>query len=137
MNNKAVGPVVASIILIAVTVSVSIAVAAWMGALAVSFMQENVNYSINVPQIANATHIKYRLLNVNTNNVLDTYQNFQSLPYTIEGRELNGTVLRLEVHYYALTEDTTIITGKNISYEGQWKDLGEAVYPTITITKGD
>ena len=37
-NEKALSPVVASIILIAVTVAVSIAVAAWMGALTVGFM---------------------------------------------------------------------------------------------------
>jgi flagellin-like protein len=38
-NAKALSPVVASIILIAVTVAVSIAVAAWMGALVVGQMQ--------------------------------------------------------------------------------------------------
>jgi len=37
-NKKALSPVVASIILIAVTVAVSIAVAAWMGALTFTFM---------------------------------------------------------------------------------------------------
>jgi flagellin-like protein len=37
-SKKALSPVVASIILIAVTVAVSIAVAAWMGALSFSFM---------------------------------------------------------------------------------------------------
>jgi len=37
-NRKALSPVVASIILIAVTVAVSIAVAAWMGALTFGFM---------------------------------------------------------------------------------------------------
>ena len=37
-SKKALSPVVASIILIAVTVAVSIAVAAWMGALTFSFM---------------------------------------------------------------------------------------------------
>ena len=37
-NRKALSPVVASIILIAVTVAVSIAVAAWMGALSFGFM---------------------------------------------------------------------------------------------------
>jgi len=40
-NEKALSPVVASIILIAVTVAVSIAVAAWMGALTVGFMDTN------------------------------------------------------------------------------------------------
>ena len=38
-SKKALSPVVASIILIAVTVAVSIAVAAWMGALTVGFMK--------------------------------------------------------------------------------------------------
>mgnify|MGYP006267149875 CR=1 FL=1 len=38
-NKKALSPVVASIILIAVTVAVSIAVAAWMGALTFTFMK--------------------------------------------------------------------------------------------------
>jgi len=37
-NNKALSPVVAAIILIAVTVAVSIAVAAWMGSLTIGFM---------------------------------------------------------------------------------------------------
>lgn len=37
-HRKALSPVVAAIILIAVTVAVSIAVAAWMGALTISFM---------------------------------------------------------------------------------------------------
>jgi flagellin-like protein len=38
-SKKALSPVVASIILIAVTVAVSIAVAAWMGALSIGFME--------------------------------------------------------------------------------------------------
>ena len=37
-SRKAMSPVIAAIILIAVTVAVSIAVAAWMGALSISFM---------------------------------------------------------------------------------------------------
>ena len=37
-NAKALSPVVASIILIAVTVAVSVAVAAWMGGMTVGFM---------------------------------------------------------------------------------------------------
>jgi flagellin-like protein len=38
-NKKALSPVVAAIILIAVTVAVSIAVAAWMGSLTIGFME--------------------------------------------------------------------------------------------------
>jgi flagellin-like protein len=47
-NAKALSPVVASIILIAVTVAVSIAVAAWMGALTVGFMGSS---SVNINNI--------------------------------------------------------------------------------------
>jgi flagellin-like protein len=48
-NAKALSPVVASIILIAVTVAVSIAVAAWMGALTVGFMGSS---SININNVS-------------------------------------------------------------------------------------
>ncbi len=47
-SKKALSPVVASIILIAVTVAVSIAVAAWMGALTVGFMGSS---SININDV--------------------------------------------------------------------------------------
>jgi flagellin-like protein len=40
-SRKALSPVVAAIILIAVTVAVSIAVAAWMGSLTIGFMETN------------------------------------------------------------------------------------------------
>jgi flagellin-like protein len=49
-NKKALSPVVASIILIAVTVAVSIAVAAWMGALTFSFMGGTENVRISYVQ---------------------------------------------------------------------------------------
>ena len=48
-NAKALSPVVASIILIAVTVAVSIAVAAWMGALTVGFMGSS---SVTITDVA-------------------------------------------------------------------------------------
>jgi len=48
-NRKALSPVVASIILIAVTVAVSIAVAAWMGALSFSFMGSGEELQLGSP----------------------------------------------------------------------------------------
>jgi flagellin-like protein len=48
-SKKALSPVVASIILIAVTVAVSIAVAAWMGALTVGFMGSS---SVTITDVA-------------------------------------------------------------------------------------
>ena len=53
-NVKALSPVVASIILIAVTVAVSIAVAAWMGGLSIGFMQTEQLLITNV-QFSNTT----------------------------------------------------------------------------------
>jgi flagellin-like protein len=48
-SKKALSPVVASIILIAVTVAVSIAVAAWMGALSFSFMGSGEQLNVGTP----------------------------------------------------------------------------------------
>jgi flagellin-like protein len=48
-SRKALSPVVASIILIAVTVAVSIAVAAWMGALSFSFMNNGEQLTLGTP----------------------------------------------------------------------------------------
>jgi flagellin-like protein len=48
-NMKALSPVVASIILIAVTVAVSIAVAAWMGALSFGFMSSGEQLQLGNP----------------------------------------------------------------------------------------
>ena len=48
-SRKALSPVVASIILIAVTVAVSIAVAAWMGALTVGFMGSGERLKLGTP----------------------------------------------------------------------------------------
>ena len=48
-SRKALSPVVASIILIAVTVAVSIAVAAWMGALTIGFMGSGERLKLGTP----------------------------------------------------------------------------------------
>jgi flagellin-like protein len=62
-NAKALSPVVASIILIAVTVAVSIAVAAWMGALTVGFMGSS---SMTITKVAyNTTPANTATLTVN------------------------------------------------------------------------
>jgi len=56
-NAKALSPVVASIILIAVTVAVSIAVAAWMGALSFNFMAtEQLQFTNYAWGTSNATY---------------------------------------------------------------------------------
>ena len=59
-SRKALSPVVASIILIAVTVAVSIAVAAWMGALSFSFMGGGEQLNVGSPYgwYASSTTVK-------------------------------------------------------------------------------
>lgn len=76
-NTKALSPVVASIILIAVTVAVSIAVAAWMGALSVGFMQTE------QLQITNAKF-------VNNNQIVLSVRNTGTSDIAIDSATVNG-----------------------------------------------
>ena len=72
-NAKALSPVVASIILIAVTVAVSIAVAAWMGALTVGFMDtEQVAYSAVSFDVTN-DQVDFSLKNTGTSPLTISY----------------------------------------------------------------
>jgi len=70
-SRKALSPVVASIILIAVTVAVSIAVAAWMGALTIGFMGSSAVTITNVKfeTIGTTKYINCTLKNTGTNMV--------------------------------------------------------------------
>jgi len=88
-NTKALSPVVASIILIAVTVAVSIAVAAWMGALTVGFMETE---ELKITQMefvggATPTSIDLSVSNIGTSPVtitVDAYVNGQYAPLADE-----------------------------------------------------
>ena len=68
-NRKALSPVVASIILIAVTVAVSIAVAAWMGALTFTFMGTEQIKVTNVEFVTGNQYINVTLKNTGTSPV--------------------------------------------------------------------
>lgn len=78
-NTKALSPVVASIILIAVTVAVSIAVAAWMGALTVGFMDTK------TVTITNAAFS-------GTDVITLTVKNTGTSPVTISTAKVNGDI---------------------------------------------
>ncbi len=68
-SRKALSPVVASIILIAVTVAVSIAVAAWMGALTFGFMGGTEQARISYVQWPDGTHIYITVDNQGTSTI--------------------------------------------------------------------
>ena len=71
-SKKALSPVVASIILIAVTVAVSIAVAAWMGALTFTFMKTEELKITNMQFLGTGTTINLTVTNPGTSKVTIT-----------------------------------------------------------------
>jgi len=68
-SRKALSPVVASIILIAVTVAVSIAVAAWMGALTIGFMGGSEQVEIRNIAFTSPTGVTLSVKNTGTSAV--------------------------------------------------------------------
>ena len=94
-NTKALSPVVASIILIAVTVAVSIAVAAWMGALTVSFMGSS---SVNISNVAfTDTVATLTLKNTGTNEVTITSVKVNNSPIAVDLTLPSGASNTLDV----------------------------------------
>jgi flagellin-like protein len=83
-NKKALSPVVASIILIAVTVAVSIAVAAWMGALTIGFMGSSSITITNVSFSGSSGAIN--------NSIVLTLKNTGTKQVTIAQVKVNGVV---------------------------------------------
>ena len=109
-SRKALSPVVASIILIAVTVAVSIAVAAWMGALTFNFMAIEEGQLTNLIFVAGASgNITVTFQNTGTtpivinevwvNNIQQASVN-RTLPYTVTANSVAG---------FEIT--TTVVTG--------------------------
>jgi flagellin-like protein len=96
-SRKALSPVVASIILIAVTVAVSIAVAAWMGALTFNFMATE-QIKITNLQFTNAGA---------TVNV--TMQNTGTNPVTVTEIHVNNNATNLLSAQFTIPANTLIV----------------------------
>ncbi len=82
-NSKALSPVIASIILIAVTVAVSVVVAAWMGGMTIGFMGNAEQVSI--------TNIAFVSDTTDTLEILVT--NSGSTPATVSKAFINGVAV--------------------------------------------
>jgi flagellin-like protein len=80
-SRKALSPVVASIILIAVTVAVSIAVAAWMGALTFNFM---------ATEQGQITYMTFTSGNPGIGYITTTFNNTGTTKITINSVYVNG-----------------------------------------------
>ncbi len=98
-NAKALSPVIATIILIAVTVAVSVVVAAWMGALTIGFMSSTEQTSIINVQF------------VGTNEVVATVQNSGTGSVTIASATIDG--YSATVAAYAPSTTLTIAKGSS------------------------
>jgi flagellin-like protein len=107
-NAKALSPVVASIILIAVTVAVSIAVAAWMGALTVGFMDtEQVAFS-GVSFDTTTNTVQFSLKNTGTSAEVISYVYVNDAAATMNTPTLPNT---LEANTAATTYNCTVSAG--------------------------
>ena len=98
-NKKALSPVVAAIILIAVTVAVSIAVAAWMGSLTIGFMETT---ELTVTNVA---------FTPSTNTTVVSLTNSGTSDATVTILKINGnTVADSEIPLSIEAGDSTTVT---------------------------
>jgi flagellin-like protein len=101
-NGKALSPVVASIILIAVTVAVSVAVAAWMGGMTVGLMGGTEKVSI--------TNMEFVKDSVNGDSIITTVQNTGDGSVTIKSGFIDGTAVTISGTTTLLKGNSSAIT---------------------------
>jgi flagellin-like protein len=111
-NAKALSPVVASIILIAVTVAVSIAVAAWMGALSIGFMETEQMSITNAQFTGDGATITLSVRNTGTADIVVNSA-------TVNGEEADAAMYvdTLEVDNIAKNSDGTIVVSLTTAWE--------------------
>jgi archaeal type IV pilus assembly protein PilA len=108
-NSKGLSPVVASIILIAVTVAVSVVVAAWMGGMTIGLMGNAEQATITNLDFSDAAN----------GNIIATVQNTGNADVTVTAAYINGqavdpafvssTIAKSATHAYTLATDTTAL----------------------------
>jgi flagellin-like protein len=115
-NRKALSPVVASIILIAVTVAVSIAVAAWMGALSFGFMGSGESLQVGTPYgwtnssvTVNAANTGGGIVTITAFRVNGTQVTFPANTYVLNPKETPPVVCNGTSGLYTLGYTYTII----------------------------
>jgi flagellin-like protein len=118
-SKKALSPVVASIILIAVTVAVSIAVAAWMGALTFTFMKSE---SYNVIAIYFETNSR----------IVVRIQNTGSAQFTVDvNAKVNGVSKTLDAQVNIAAAAVQNVTIPNVAWSN-----GNQYSVELTTTQG-
>ena len=84
-NAKGLSPVIATIILIAVTVAVSVVVAAWMGALTIGFMGNSEQAKITNMQYVSSSAVNVTVQNTGANTVTISSAYISGSPVLITG----------------------------------------------------
>ena len=126
-NKKALSPVVAAIILIAVTVAVSIAVAAWMGSMTFGFMATE-ELTITKAVFADGTPDTVTLTVLNTGT-----QNMTIVDATISGNGVTNATLTTVPTIVAVSATTdTILLNLGGSYSA-----GSSYLITVITSKGN
>ncbi|HTY74642.1 MAG TPA: archaellin/type IV pilin N-terminal domain-containing protein, partial [Candidatus Nanoarchaeia archaeon] len=132
-NAKALSPVVASIILIAVTVAVSVAVAAWMGGMTLGFMQTE-QVKVQTPSfdttaktvtidVSNSGTQAVVLSKVSINGIDVTTASDLAAPYTLQANK----------------DVVIVIDGQNSNYPATAPGItaGNNYQVTVTTSKGN
>jgi len=127
-NAKALSPVIATIILIAVTVAVSVVVAAWMGALTIGFMGKTEQASITNVVLSNGSGVE---------NATVTVQNTGSGTVTISSATIDSGAAQLltspaglQVKSVAITKGSTVTFGVGAS--GQFANSAQYTIKLMT-----
>jgi len=114
---KALSPVIATIILIAVTVAVSVVVAAWMGALTIGFMGNSEQAKVTNVVLSNTSASPI------TGQAVVTIQNTGSATVTISSATIDG-----------YTATFTSATGATPAWSSGSTSVGIAKGSSVTIT---
>ncbi|MGB9914674.1 MAG: archaellin/type IV pilin N-terminal domain-containing protein [Candidatus Bathyarchaeales archaeon] len=125
-SRKALSPVVASIILIAVTVAVSIAVAAWMGALTTGFM---------ATEELKITRMKFEVDN-NDKTIVVIANNTGTTPVTISAVYLNNEDVTDDVTFTPTTGTAAANSGLVIDIDYTWQE-GNNYQVKLISSKGN
>jgi len=127
-SKKALSPVVAAIILIAVTVAVSIAVAAWMGSLTFTFMETEECKAIGVhfSIVGSNGYLNVTIMNTGTTDVTVSAVTVAGPDITTTSTIVGGTA--------DLTKGSTEVV--DIQLGGAWA-AGKAYSVELVSTKGN
>ena len=134
-NAKALSPVIATIILIAVTVAVSVVVAAWMGALTIGFMGNSEQVAITNTQYISGTQVNCTVQNTGsaTVTIVGAYIDGKSVSFTPTGPSTTTSIAKGTTSYFELTSGTAFVNTAQYTLKLQTAK-GNSITTTYTYT---